>query len=65
MVDHHDGYHFMQEPDHRRPRGYVVIVAIGIGIPGTATTRSIERVEAGQDASGRLMVGEPRLSIYS
>ena len=51
MVAHNDGYHFSQGWIIGGLVGYVAIVAIGIGILGTATTRAIERIEAGQDAS--------------
>ena len=51
LVVHSDGYHFSQGWIIGALAGYVVIVAIGIGILGTATTRAAERIEAGEDAS--------------
>ena len=51
LVATNDGYHFTQHWIIGGLVGYVLIVAIGIGILGTASTRAVARIEAGQDAS--------------
>ena len=51
LVLDNDGYHFTQGWIIGGLVGYVLIVAIGIGILGTSVTRAVERIEAGEDAS--------------
>lgn len=51
MVVDNDGYHFSQHWVAGGLAGYVLVVAIGIGILGRSVTRAVERIEAGQDAS--------------
>lgn len=51
LVADNDGYHFKQGWISGGIAGYVLIVAIGVGILGTASKRAIERIEAGEDAS--------------
>lgn len=59
LVADNDGYHFKQAWVTGGLVGYVVIVAIGMGVLGPTVTRAVERIEAGEDASaeaGRLRV---------
>ena len=51
MVARNDGYHFRQAWVMGGLTGYVVVVAIGMGILGTTVSRAVERIEAGEDAS--------------
>lgn len=51
LVVHNDGYHFSQGWIIGGLVGFVLIVAIGIGILGTSVGRAVERIEAGEDAS--------------
>ena len=51
LVLHNDGYHFSQHWVAGGLAGYVVVVAIGIGILGKSVARAVERIEAGEDAS--------------
>ena len=52
MVIDNDGYHFKQGWIIGGLVLYVLLVAIGVGILGTTVTRAVERIEAGEDASG-------------
>lgn len=54
MVVDNDGYHFEQAWVAGGLVGYVVVVAIGIGILGKSVGRAVEAIEAGKDASAEV-----------
>lgn len=51
LVVDNDGYHFKQAWVSGGLAGYILLVAIGVGILGATVTRAIERIEAGEDVS--------------